>query len=143
MSTNGLPSNRNRISLGIAAVVLLLIVGLSYRQWTQYTVANAQTAQTREILESVDRLLLALVDAETGQRGFLLTGENRYLAPYNHAVQAIPADLAKLNGLLASRPAELANVSRLKNLIDQKLSELRQTISLRQTQGATPALDVV
>jgi methyl-accepting chemotaxis protein len=143
MKAKGSHLKRNSISLGIAAVILLVIVGLSYRQWKQYTVANVQAAQTREVIQSVDKLLLSLVDAETGQRGFLLTGENRYLEPYNQAIQTIPAELAKLNQFLASRPNESSNVSRLKSLVDQKLSELRQTISLRQTQGIAPAVNVV
>src|SRR5438477_12843716 len=111
MSAKRLRSKRSSISLGIAAVILLFIVGLSYRQWLQYTVANAQAAQTREVAGSVDRLLLALVDAETGQRGFLLTGEDRYLEPYNQAIQAIPNELSKLNALLSARPNESDNVS--------------------------------
>jgi CHASE3 domain len=71
--------------------------GVFLLAWREYTVANAQAAQTREIIDSVDKLLLSLVDAETGQRGFLLTGEDQYLEPYNQAIQIIPAELAKLN----------------------------------------------
>src|SRR5262249_6687530 len=102
-----------------------------------------QATQTREIVQSVDRLLLSLVDAETGQRGFLLTGENRYLEPYTQATQTIPVEVAKLRSLVASQPSELANVERLNRLVDQKLSELGETISLRKTQGVAPALDLV
>jgi PAS domain S-box-containing protein len=86
---------------------------------------------------------LTLVDAETGQWGFLLTGEDRYLGPYNSAIESIPMELSQLGGLLALRPSESANVSRLSSLVNEKLSELSQTISLRQTQGMAAALDVV
>jgi len=110
---------------------------------SQYALANADAAQTRDIIQSVDRLLLSLVDAETGQRGFLLTGEDRYLEPYNRSIQAIPTELSQLSKLLASRPNESGNLSRLDRLIDEKLSELQQTISIRQTQGAAPARNIV
>ena len=59
----------------------MAVMGLSYRQWRQYSRAIANAAQTREIADSVDRLFASLLDAETGQRGFLLTGEDRYLDP--------------------------------------------------------------
>jgi methyl-accepting chemotaxis protein len=134
---------RNRLLLAISAVILLVIVGLSYNQWRQYAVANAEARRARDVTQSVERLFLTLVDAETGQRGFLLTGEDRYLEPYSRAIQSIPVELSQLTGLLALRPSESANVSRLSSLVNDKLSELRQTISLRQTQGTAPALDIV
>ena len=119
-------AKRNKVLLGITAAILLSIVALSFRQWRQYSLANAEAARTAEILGSVDRLLLSLVDAETGQRGFLLTGENRYLEPYNQAVQVIPIELSKLDALLSSRPDEARDVPPLKSLIDQKLAELAE-----------------
>src|SRR5262245_45237955 len=141
MNKKVIRSKRNGILFGLAAFILLLIVALSYTQWKQYAVANAQATQTGEIVQSVDRLLLSLVDAETGQRGFLLTGENRYLEPYTQATQTVPVEVAKLRSLVASQPSELANVERLSRLVDQKMSELGETISLRKTQGVAPALD--
>src|SRR5438128_1392340 len=146
MSTKGSRSGRlrrNNAALGIAALILLVIVGFSYREWMHYSQANADAAATREILDSVDRLLSSMIDAETGQRGFVLTGESRYLEPYNQAIQAIPVEFANLQRLLAPRQNESGNVTRLNNLVDQKLAELRQTIALRQTRGIAPALDVV
>jgi hypothetical protein len=70
-----------------------------------------------------------MIDAETGQRGFLLTGEDRYLEPYNRAIQEIPG--------------ESENVARLDSLTDQKLTELGRTIDLRRTNGAQQALSLV
>src|SRR5262245_27826846 len=61
-----------------SAAIIVLVSGLSYSQWRQYDIANAEATRTRDVIQTVDRLLLVLVDAETGQRGFLLTGEERY-----------------------------------------------------------------
>jgi PAS domain S-box-containing protein len=130
-------------TLGIAALVLMLIVGLSYREWRQYSRSNADAAETREIVAACDRVLSSVIDAETGQRGFLLTGETRYLEPYNRAVQTLPNEIAGLKRYLAARPGEAAAAAQLNTLVDQKLNELRQTIDLRRTEGATPALAVV
>ncbi len=85
-----------------------------------------------------------LVDAETVQRGFLLTGKDLYLEPYNRAVQEIPIELASLHRLLPPATGESdVNVARLDGLVDQKMAELRETIDLRRKQGVTPAMEVV
>src|SRR5579859_4291920 len=136
-------SSRNTAMLGLAALVLLGMVGVSYHEWRGYNTANQEAAQTREIVDSVNVLLSSLIDAEAGQRGFLLTGEERYLEPYNLATGAIPDQLAHLKSLLATRPGESANVVRLDSLVDQKLTELRNTIELRGKQGPQAALDAV
>jgi PAS domain S-box-containing protein len=133
----------NRIVLGVAALVLMGISGVSYREWRQHRRADVEAARTGQSLGSVDTLLADLTDAEAGQRGFLLTGESRYLQPYNQAVQAIPGDLARLKSLLDARPGESANVARLDSLVNQKLTELRDTIELRRTQSAQAALALV
>jgi len=129
--------------LGIAALVLMAVVGLSYREWEQYNSANLGAAETRTIVDSVDQLVSTLLDAETGQRGYLLTGETRYLQPYNQAIQAIPSEFASLRNLLARHPEQSSAVARLNDLVNQKLTELRQTIELRRTQGAVPPVAIV
>src|SRR5438067_1328531 len=133
----------NRAMLPVSALILLAIVGVSYREWRQFTAANADAARSTEIRERVDRLLSSLLDAETGQRGFLLTGAEQYLEPYNRATSVIPVELENLKRLPASRAAEAGEVARLDNLVKQKLAELRQAIDLRRAQQSTPALDVV
>jgi len=133
----------NRIALGVAPLVLLAIVGVSYRAWRQYSRANAEADRARRIRDSVEALLASLTDAETGQRGFLLTGESRFLEPYDQAIDATPRNLARLDRLLAGRPGESSNISQLNNLVGAKLAELRQTIELRRTQGPQAALALV
>ncbi|MDD5543525.1 MAG: CHASE3 domain-containing protein, partial [Acidobacteriia bacterium] len=133
----------NAAMLGIAALIVLVMVGFSYREWTAYSRLNAAAALAGETQESVETLLSDLRDAETGQRGFLLTAEERYLEPYNRAVQSIPNDLAKLKSLLAASQTQSGNEARLNELVNQKLEELRQTIEIRRTQGAGAAVALV
>jgi CHASE3 domain sensor protein len=120
----------NAAMFAIAALVLMVMVSMSYREWRQYSRANADAARTREIVDSVDILLSSVIDAESGQRGFLLTGDDSYLEPYNRAVQALPGQIAHLNSLLAARPAQSTNLAKLNSLIRDKLTELQQTIAL-------------
>ncbi|MGH9328533.1 MAG: CHASE3 domain-containing protein [Terriglobia bacterium] len=125
--------------IGIAALVLVGLVGFSYREWREYSRADANAARTSGVVDSVDALPSSLIDAETGQRGFLLTDDSRYLQPYNQAVKAIPGQMAQLNTLLAHRRGESENIAQLDRLVNAKMAELRQTIILRRTRGAQAA----
>lgn len=133
----------NRIVLGVAVLVLMGISSVSYREWKQYSRVNAQAAQSSEILIGVDTLLLNMSDAQRGQRGFLMTGEDPYLGSYDAAIEAIPGNLAHLKSLLATRAGEAANLARLDTLVRGKLAELRETIELRRAQGSQAALAAV
>ena len=138
----GNAARRSRPLLGAAALILLAVVGLSYYEWREYNRANVAAALHQQTIEAVDTLLSSLLDAETGQRGFLLTGEDRYLQPYNQAIPSIPNELATLRSRLATRPNESANLARLNDLVDRKLAELRLAIELRQAQRAVPSTTV-
>src|SRR5690348_10776581 len=89
------------IMLGAAALILGALIVLAYQQWRNQGLAKAQTVLARQTLDSGDALLTDLLDAETGQRGYLLAGNDSYLEPYTRAEQAVSPELAKLQGLLA------------------------------------------
>jgi PAS domain S-box-containing protein len=131
------------LMLGIAALILVGMVGMFLRDWAQYRRASAEADRTREILNSVQRLFSTVQDAETGQRGFLLTGEERYLAPYYLAIQLASAEMAKVKSLLTRPMDQPEDAPRLSSLVDQKLAELSRTIETRRTEGAQAALDIV
>ncbi len=82
-------------------------------------------------------------DAETGQRGFVLTGDSQYLDSYNAAIAALPASLSQLSTAVSDEPALRTRVATLNNLISEKLSELKETVALRQSGGLKAALAVV
>lgn len=129
--------------LGIASLILVVFVGLSYHQWEQYRRASLETERSREILTAIDSVLVDLADAETGQRGFLLTDEDRYLEPYRRATQALPKDLATLGKLLNEGHRNRHDFDELNSLANQELQEFRQTIELRREKGAKAALAVL
>lgn len=136
-------SRLGRATLGLAALVLIGIVGFSYGEWRQYRRANVEAARTRRIEDAIDTLLFSLVDAEAAQRGYLLTGDPYYLQPYDQAAKAVPDNLAHLISALVPRQQdESANMAHLSALINAKLSQLRQDIELRRTQGLQPALQL-
>lgn len=133
----------NTAVLGIAVLVVAVFVGLAYRQWQQYRQANLEAERSRQTVAALDSVLAALDDAETAQRGFLLTGESRYLSPYDRALQNLPGDLATLKNLLGGHPQETQQWNQLNTLAASKLDELRQTIQVRRARGAQRARAIV
>ena len=127
-----------------SAILLVLLIGvLSYRAWMAYYQQRDQVAVTRQIVQGADDVLAALRDAETGQRGFLLTGNEIYLDPYKSALAEIPAGLDKLAAAVGTRADQARRLARLRPLIKEKLDELDETIQLKRRQGSEAALAVV
>jgi PAS domain S-box-containing protein len=139
-----IPQGIELLSLIFALLVVSLIGGLSYRAWVAFSRGSEQLANIREVVKSTNALLSSLKDAETGQRGFLLTGEERYLDPYRQALTDIPASLKALVDATAIGSAgQAARVQALTPLIQDKLDELKQTIDLRRSQGPGAAVSMV
>lgn len=100
-------------------------------------------AHTHEVLAALSDVASLAKDAETGQRGFLLTGNSSYLEPYNLAVGQIHARLADVERLTRDNPAQQARLPALRARIDAKLAELNESIEVRRTQDLPAALRVV
>jgi len=128
----------------LAGVVLLVALGvvalfLSFRQIKEAADARAHS---RSVITSADALLSALKDAETGQRGYLLTGDEAFLDPYVAERDGISGHLKELRQLILSSDAN-QNLDELAPLIDAKMAEMSQVIKLRRTNGMTAAIAVV
>ena len=131
------------LPLAVCFGVLALVVG--GRSWLVETQSSYNEA-VRAAFELDQRFLrtLSLVqDAETGQRGFLLTGENAYLDPYRASVGAIPVEIAAIRTALAGDATRTAQLDKLASEIDEKLAELAGTIELRRTAGLDAAVATV
>jgi PAS domain S-box-containing protein len=128
----------------VCALLLVVLIGvLSYRTWVQLGIHNRELASTRQVVDDCHNLLSLLKDAETGQRGYLLTGDEQYLAPYREALAEIPDKLDSLSAAAAGRPDQIQRVELMRPLVNQKLAELDETVELRRSQGLEPALAVV
>ena len=105
--------------------------------------ADQWETHTHIVIQELERLLSGIKDAETGQRGYLLTGEEKYLEPYDAALGLIHTNLHRLEQLTLDNPSQQQRLARIQTLIMEKTAELKQTIELRRTQGLTAALAVV
>jgi CheY-like chemotaxis protein/CHASE3 domain sensor protein len=126
-----------------AMVMVLLIAFFSYRSLDNQQESTTLAAHSVNVLQRVDGLMSSLKDAETGQRGYLLTGRETYLEPYNNARADVPGQLQELRRLAASNPRQQELLSQIQRFSDQKFNELEDTIVLKRAGNSEGALAVV
>jgi len=136
---------RTQISVGftLGLAVFTMIGIIIYGGTQQLTFTARQEKHTYQVLGELEEVLSLVKDAETGQRGYLLTGDNRYLEPYNQARALLQAKMEEFRRLVADNPSQQVYVQTLEPVVAQKLAELDTTIRLRQTQGLDASLKVV
>jgi PAS domain S-box-containing protein len=115
---------------GLLLIVLVANAVITRRQLSVQVGNQVRITHTRHVLFELAETESLLKDAETGQRGFLYTGDPKYLAPYHSAVAQLDRHIEKLAQLTADNPRQQARIPLLRNLTREKLSELGQTISL-------------
>jgi PAS domain S-box-containing protein len=124
----------------LTAVVVIASTLLTYYFGNRVLQAHAREEGHRETIHSLDQLVSTLKDAETGQRGYIITGDETYLGPYNDAAQRLPTLLAELKSMPGIKQSVFARAS---GLIDRKMAELQATIDARRTNGFDPAAEMV
>ena len=127
------------IGVGLA---LMLSVG-GYFALVQLRESHASAARTNEVILAIKNIRGALVDAETGQRGYLLTGRKNYLLPYDMARADVAAQIKTFLALVAADPGQTQSGLALQELADEKLVELKRTIQLFDESGRDAALAIV
>lgn len=134
-----------KISVGFAvAVITTVVTGAALLQIPlRQNQASDWIEHTHLVLTELETALSTMKDAETGQRGYLLTGDKRYLEPYYTAVAEIDRQLQELKELTADNPNQQRRIVSLEREIRVKLAELKETILLRQTKGFKEAWQVV
>jgi signal transduction histidine kinase len=95
---------------------------------------------TVQVISQAAEALSALKDAETGQRGFIITGDSVYLVPYLQARESVSAHLITLRALTADNPSQQRRLDTLDRVANDKLAELAATIALRRSSGFDAAV---
>ena len=121
--------NRTTLAFSLAAglVLAIVVIAIGARNLAEQYQTVRQTAQ---ILGELDGVLSAVIDAETGQRGFLMTGDERYLAPSLTAFDTAVGHLGALRSLTGGNARQRRHVDALEPLVRDKLGELRDTVQL-------------
>jgi CheY-like chemotaxis protein/CHASE3 domain sensor protein len=127
--------------VAIAAVGFIAL--LTWRALATRSEAAHQMTHTLQVMKELQTVLSLAKDAETGQRGYLLTNEPSYLEPFTGAKAQMPEALRKARDLVESDPVQLQRMKNLEQAVQDKLTELDETIALRQKGDAAAALSVV
>jgi methyl-accepting chemotaxis protein len=131
------------LGYGLALIVAGGVGVVAYRATTELIASDAEVAHTHLVKESLARVLSLLTDAETGQRGFVLTGNDDYLEPYTSALPEIDIEIRKLQDLTADNGLQQARVAALDSPVRNKLRELALTIALARQSGQGAAIKEV
>jgi len=115
------------IWLGLLPLLLALI---AYRVSSQHVESVEATLSTDGLIRRLDELLSTIQDAETGQRGYLLTGQTRYLEPFLNASEHVTPRIAAIKAIALRSGVSRQNVEELRRAINGKMAELRKTIEL-------------
>jgi len=128
----------------VVAAAILVFVGLdSYLHTVRVDEAADARKRSYEAELQLDKVVALLVDAETGQRGYLLTGDDAYLEPYREAIKNLDQVMGQLKDLTAGNPNQQKQLQTLEPLIERKLAELQMSIDLRRKEGFAAANQVV
>ncbi len=131
------------IALGVALFVIAVISALSYRSLVSRSEAAEAVNDANAIQRQTFHLLSEIEDAETGQRGYLLTGKETYLEPYTSARAALPVELASLREALHDDPVQSQRLATVDSLITNKMTELAETVRLERANQSAAALELV
>jgi signal transduction histidine kinase/CHASE3 domain sensor protein len=129
-------SLRAKIAAGLATTLLVLVVGgASYYAVRRSTRAAELVSHTDSVLIEREKLLSALKDAETGARGYVLTGRPEFLEPFNDAKPKVDESLERLRTLTADNPLQQARLDTLESVGRQSVDLSAQIVKYRRTGG--------
>ena len=126
-----------------AAAILALVGWESYQDTIRVGEADSARRHGYEVHRTLNETATRLVDAETGQRGFLLTGDETYLEPYRAAIKNLDRTMDELKKLTSDNPSQQKRMQILEPLVEKKMAELQRTIDLRKNEGSAASNKVL
>ncbi len=120
------------ISLPLAVLAAAILIFINEASFHESTAAAANIEEAQQTREAINQLLQRMLDAETGSRGYLLTGDPRYLEPYNNATADISQNLDVLRQLFTPYRNELAEFGLMSRHISRKLAEMDLSVRMRK-----------
>ena len=134
-----------KIAVGFAmSFVLLIGIGsVAYRSIETLASTSQAVAHTHVVLEHLAGVLGAMKDAETGQRGFVITGDPSYLDPYDGGTASVTKSLAELRQLTSDNSAQQRRLDDAERFVAERLAELKQPIDARRSAGFDPAQKII
>jgi PAS domain S-box-containing protein len=133
-----LPTGSRKLELaafGFALALVLFVEYLGYRSAEAQVETAGSVGHTHEVLGELDGVLIALIDAETGRRGFALTGDDAQLQPYRDAEARATTHLARLRALINDNPGQVARLDGVEPSVKSRLRVLDEAVAEQQRAG--------
>ncbi|MEA5582565.1 response regulator [Nodularia harveyana UHCC-0300] len=141
--------NRWKIGIKIAvcfavSLVILATIGfICYHSTNELIATSLKEKHTYQVLSQLEELDSQMIYAENGQRGYVITGEQRYLHPYTNAVEVLNHTFQKLDILTTDNIEQQRRLDRLRPLINQKMTVMQNVMNIRDDQGLESAKKVI
>ncbi|HTG57155.1 MAG TPA: CHASE3 domain-containing protein, partial [Niabella sp.] len=120
-----------QVGFGISLLILLLSSSASYISIREQINNRTRVIQTQRTIRSANQILMDLQNAETGLRGFLLTGTYGFLDPYYQSVKSLPGSIENARGLVQDNDLQVRRIDSVKTLVDSSLHLLEGLIALK------------
>ena len=123
-----------KILIGFIACALILVgvAIFSFKNSEKFIASNAMVEHTNQVLSEFNQILVFNIDAETGERGYVITGDTNFLEPYSNAYTKVVEHLGKVKELTKDNPDQQKNIEDLEKQIKLRFNNLSKTIDLRK-----------
>ncbi|MBV9993903.1 MAG: CHASE3 domain-containing protein [Caulobacteraceae bacterium] len=128
---------------GIGAATLLVVAALGFQTNSMLTQNTRSVTHTYQVQKTLTELTADIIDAETGERGYIITGDDDYLTPYRAALARVHDDFHRAQQLTTDNPSQQRRFAALSPLVDRRLAELKTGVDTRRNVGMQPAVKVV
>ncbi|WP_347252023.1 diguanylate cyclase [Legionella sp.] len=115
-----------------AFIFIIFFYFFSYKQIDRLMSANALVIHTYEVIEATDNVLYLVIDSETHQRGYFITGDRQFLIERDESVAALRKNLKRLKKLTQDNPSQTERVAELAGLIEKRIGLLNQTKQIKE-----------
>lgn len=139
------PRGRLAFALGLGVSLLFFVVTgiVDYSSKVSVMQGWERVRQTHDVIVALNSVLQAMQDAETGQRGYILTGEDSYLEPYHRSKAEVEGRLARVEQVVHDNAGLLTGFNALRGHVQAKIAEMEETIALRREKGLEAARTLV
>jgi signal transduction histidine kinase len=124
-----------QLAFGVAVITLVICAAVSYRNVREIEANEALVAHSHRVLERVEAVFSSVKDAESGQRGYLITGDRAYLQPYDQGSEAIRRDFDELRRLTADNADQQGRLADLRSAVDLRLATLAEGVDRHKDGG--------
>ncbi|HEX2056066.1 MAG TPA: CHASE3 domain-containing protein [Nitrospiraceae bacterium] len=131
------------VALACAFVAVQSVAAAGFLSLLHFRSSTHAVSRAQSVLLELESMLTSLMKAETGQRGYILTGADEFLFPYRASMEATRGHLRRLIDLTQDNAVQQYHISRLVRQIDERIDQLAEPIVARHVDGIHAAGNVV